>query len=217
MRLRRSHDAFFLTFSPTTKAKKASRSLQNGSGCGNAKITKTAAATRSPEDSKARNNDSSYQYTTKGTALAVPFVVYSTIQWPILSHILEICFQISMEHQVCIPDRIIVNQIVQLRPFVHISGHLVLHGGTIYGVYTPVCKPLLHTPGVHIERTTDSLFHDHILLFQIAFFFLGPLGLEFGRLITPFRKCVSSNFSKKTNNPNPSPIKKIWFGLFWSV
>ena len=28
-------------------------------------------------------------------------------------------------------------------------------------------------------------------------------------------KCVSSNFSKKTNNPNPSPIKKIWFGLFW--
>ena len=33
--------------------------------------------------------------------------------------------------------------------------------------------------------------------------------------MTPFRKCVSSNFSKETNNPNPSPMKKIWFGLFW--
>ena len=29
-----------------------------------------------------------------------------------------------------------------------------------------------------------------------CFFFLGPLGLEVGRLITPFRKCVSSNFPK---------------------
>ena len=35
------------------------------------------------------------------------------------------------------------------------------------------------------------------------------------RFTTPFLKCVSSNFSKKTNNPNPSPIKKIWFGLYW--
>ena len=34
-----------------------------------------------------------------------------------------------------------------------------------------------------------------------------------GFLITPFLKCVSSNFSKRTNNPNPSPIRKIWFGL----
>ena len=47
------------------------------------------------------------------------------------------------------------------------------------------------------------------------FGFLGPLGLDSGRFTTPFLKCVSSNFSKKTNNPNPSPIKKIWFGLYW--
>ena len=53
---------------------------------------------------------------------------------------------------------------------------------------------------------------------QVCFYifgFLGPLGLDSGRFTTPFLKCVSSNFSKKTNNPNPSPIKKIWFGLYW--
>ena len=32
--------------------------------------------------------------------------------------------------------------------------------------------------------------------------------------MTPFRKCVSSNLLKKTNNPNPSPTGKIWFGLY---
>ena len=33
--------------------------------------------------------------------------------------------------------------------------------------------------------------------------------------MTPFRKWVSSNLPKKTNNPNPSPTGKIWFGLYW--
>ena len=33
--------------------------------------------------------------------------------------------------------------------------------------------------------------------------------------MTPFRKWVSSNLPKRTNNPNPSPTGKIWFGLYW--
>ena len=45
------------------------------------------------------------------------------------------------------------------------------------------------------------------------FFFLGPLGLEVAFRSNPFRKWVVSNFSKKTNNPNPSPIGKR-FGLY---
>ena len=32
--------------------------------------------------------------------------------------------------------------------------------------------------------------------------------------MTPFRKWVSSNLPKKTNNPNPSPTGKNWFGLY---
>ena len=45
------------------------------------------------------------------------------------------------------------------------------------------------------------------------FFFLGPLGLEVTFRSSPFRKWVRSNRSKKTNNPNPSPIGKR-FGLY---
>ena len=56
---------------------------------------------------------------------------------------------------------------------------------------------------------------DGVQIRLYIFGFLGPLGLDSGRFTTPFLKCVSSNFSKKTNNPNPSPMKKIWFGLYW--
>ena len=59
------------------------------------------------------------------------------------------------------------------------------------------------------------ILRDGVQICLYIFGFLGPLGLDSGRFTTPFLKCVSSNFSKKTNNPNPSPIKKIWFGLYW--
>ena len=40
--------------------------------------------------------------------------------------------------------------------------------------------------------------------------FLGPLGLDSGRTITPFRK---NSYWKEKDNPNKSSWKKIWFGL----
>ena len=61
------------------------------------------------------------------------------------------------------------------------------------------------------------ILRDGVQIRLCIFGFLGPLGLDSGRFTTPFLKCVSSNFSKKTNNPNPSPIKKIWFGLYLFV
>ena len=71
--------------------------------------------------------------------------------------------------------------------------------------------PLLCVCSVFVGR----VLRDGVQIRLYIFGFLGPLGLDSGRLTTPFLKCVSSNFSKKTNNPNPSPIKKIWFGLYW--
>ena len=55
-----------------------------------------------------------------------------------------------------------------------------------------------------------SMYHN------FCFFFRSPRGLESGRLTTPFRKCVSSRFSKQINNPNPSPNGRMaGFGLYW--
>ena len=69
-------------------------------------------------------------------------------------------------------------------------------------------------PPVYIERTRNHfLIHSSVLL--NLFLFFGPLGLDYGRLMTPFRKWVSSNLPKKTNNPNPSSTGKTRFGLYW--
>ena len=43
---------------------------------------------------------------------------------------------------------------------------------------------------------------------EVLRFFLGPLGLDSGRLTMSLRKWVSSNLSKKSNNPHPSPTDK---------
>ena len=90
----------------------------------------------------------------------------------------------------------------------------------IQGIYTPKTAwqkgmadrhPLLCVYSVFV----GLILRDGVQIRLYIFGFLGPLGLDSGRFTTPFLKCVSSNFSKKTNNPNPSPIKKIWFGLYW--
>lgn len=62
MRLKRSRAASSQTFSPFTKARKASGNLQSGSGSGNSKTSKTIVAARSPDDSKIQNNGSGYRY-----------------------------------------------------------------------------------------------------------------------------------------------------------
>ena len=58
------------------------------------------------------------------------------------------------------------------------------------------------------------VLRDGVQIRLYIFGFLGPLGLDSGPFTTPFLKCVSSNFSKKTNNPNPSPTGN-GFGLYW--
>ena len=55
--------------------------------------------------------------------------------------------------------------------------------------------PHLYTPGVHVVSTTDELFHDDVRLPHFDFFFLGPSGLEAGRM------CVSSNLWTKQIRP----------------
>ena len=49
----------------------------------------------------------------------------------------------------------------------------------------------------------------------VVFFLRGPLGLESGRMGAPLGKQICSYLLKQTNNPNPFPTGKIWFGLYW--
>ena len=99
-----------------------------------------------------------------------------------------------------LPLRSVCHQPLQFTAFVHIPCNLGFYQGAVNGNHASVSEFDLHTGGVL------SLIH---------IFFLGPLGFDSGRLMTPFRKWVPSKLPKKTNNPNPSPTGKIWFGLYW--
>lgn len=48
--------------------------------------------------------------------------------------------------------------------------HLVLHGGAIYGVNTPIREVKFHAGGIYIERTAYELFHGYILLSLMLFY-----------------------------------------------
>jgi hypothetical protein len=47
---------------------------------------------------------------------------------------------------------------------------LVLHGGAIYGVNTPIREVKFHAGGIYIERTAYELFHGYILLNLMLFY-----------------------------------------------
>ena len=48
----------------------------------------------------------------------------------------------------------------------------------------------------------------------VSFFFRGSRGFDVGKIFLPFLKWVASYLSKKSNNPNVSPIGNR-FGLYW--
>ena len=188
MKSRRLRAAFSRTSSLSMRVKKDNESSQNGSGSGISKTIKTAAATRLPDDSKARNNGSGYHYSqyAERDGVLPSLSAYPTGSMRSSSSARSYIFRAT-------PFSTAVQSMEYILPSVYLNS--------------------THPESMLYAQLTNFFMTTHSCLNLT--FFLGPLGLEVGRLMTPFRKCVSSNFSKETNNPNPSPIKKIWFGLFW--
>lgn len=54
--------------------------------------------------------------------------MFILIHQPMLRSALYILLRITLQHQLCIFKRLIVDQPVQLRPLIHIVGELILRG-----------------------------------------------------------------------------------------
>ena len=65
-------------------------------------------------------------------------------------HILQILLRFTIENQVCIRQRVIVNQVVQFRPLCYGSTQRILDPGTVDGNFSPIPEQQLHTAGVHV-------------------------------------------------------------------
>ena len=59
--------------------------------------------------------------------------VYSVFVGLILRDGVQIRLNVAVQNEVCISQRVVVDEIVQLRPLEEVVRHLVLHGGAVDG------------------------------------------------------------------------------------
>ena len=124
-------------------------------------------------------------------------------------HILQIPLQISIQNQIRIAQRVIVDEVVQLRPLCHSHVQRIFNPGAVNGDYSPIPEQQLHAAGVHVEMTSSCIvLHVRFLLKSCRSLCRSIYDFGFHLPRTP-----ALNFPKKTNNPNPSPIGNK-FGLF---
>ena len=57
----------------------------------------------------------------------------STFHGPAHCNGIQICFYISVQHQIRISQRVIVDQPIQFGPLIHVLSHPILHLGTVNG------------------------------------------------------------------------------------
>ena len=124
-------------------------------------------------------------------------------------HILQIFLRVTIQNQIRIAKRVIVDEIIQLRPLRHSHVQCILDPGAVNGDHSPIPEQQLHAAGVHVEMASSCIvLHIHILLKSCCGLCRSIYDFGFHLPRTPIL-----NFPKKTNNPNPSPIGNK-FGLF---
>ena len=94
----------------------------------------------------------------------------------------QICFRVAIQNEVGIGQRVVVDEVIQLRALEEVVRHLVLHGGAIYGVNTPIREVKFHAGGIYIERTAYELSHMRIIVQTHFKVFFDNRELEFDGL-----------------------------------
>ena len=63
----------------------------------------------------------------------------------------QVSLRVTIQNQICIAQRIIVDKIIQLRPLRH--GHIqcILDPDAVDGNFSPIPEQQLHAAGVHVE------------------------------------------------------------------
>ena len=73
------------------------------------------------------------------------------IQRGVIRDLLQIPDRVPVKNQVRIPQRIVINQIVQFGFLVQILRNFVFHPNDVDGDHGPIYVPQFHTGGIHVE------------------------------------------------------------------
>ena len=94
----------------------------------------------------------------------------SVLKGMVLRHVPQIFPDVSMEQQVYIVHRRIINQPLQLATLIHIPCNLGFNQGAVNGNHAAVYKPDLDTGSVDIELTGNNLLiYNRVLLYLFLF------------------------------------------------
>ena len=149
------------------------------------------------------------QHLPKSTALLYNLSYQLVLQPTAPGHILQIFLRVSIQNQLGIAKRVIVDKVVQFGLLRH--GHIqcILDPGAVDRNLYAIPEQQLHAAGIHVEMASSCIvLHVRILLKSCCGLCRSIYDFGFHLPRTP-----ALNFPKKTNNPNPSPIGNK-FGLF---
>ena len=67
------------------------------------------------------------------------------------SHILQIFLRVTVQNQIRIAQRIVVDKVVQFRPLRHGHVQFILDPSAVNGDHSPIPEQQLHAAGIHVE------------------------------------------------------------------
>ena len=68
-------------------------------------------------------------------------------------HVLQILLWLAVQNQVCIRQRVIVNEVVKFGLLCHGNIQRILDPSAVNGDHSPIPEQQLHAPGIHVELT----------------------------------------------------------------
>ena len=78
--------------------------------------------------------------------------------------IFQIFLRVTIQNQIRISQRVIIDEAIQLRPLRH--GHIqsILNPGAVNGNFSPILESQLHTPGIHVKLAGSFIvLHNRVL------------------------------------------------------
>ena len=128
-------------------------------------------------------------------------------------HILQIPLQISIQNQIRIAQRVIVDEVVQLRPLRHGHVQRILDPGAVDGNFSSIPEQQLHTASIHVERTGSCIvLHNRVLLKSVFDLFRSIY--DFG-----FQLLSETSIELSEENKKSDPIsyrKQVRIIFVWS-
>ena len=124
-------------------------------------------------------------------------------------YVFQIFLRVTIQNQIGIAQRVVVDEIIQLRPLCHSHIQCILDPGAVDGNFSSIPEQQLYAPGIHVAFAGSCIIlHNLVLLKSLSGLYWSIYNFGFHLPRTP-----ALSFPKKTNNPNPSPIGNK-FGLF---